>query len=72
MTAPSVGVLVRLDRSRPGAAVARDLTAAGMHVERVLGRLGVVSGSAPAGALEGLGGVPGVSAVERDREVRTG
>ena len=71
MVPPPVGVLVRVDPSRPRDAVASDLAAAGMQVERVLGRLGVVSGTVPAAQLASLGGVPGVTAVERDTEVRT-
>ena len=69
--APAVGVLVRLDRSRSGDAVLHDLAAAGMQVERVLRRVGVVSGTVPASRLAGLGGVAGVTAVEHDTEVRT-
>ncbi len=70
VVSPSVGVLVHVDRSRCGEAVVDDLAAAGMRVERVLGRLGVVSGTVPPARLAGLGDVPGVTAVERDREVR--
>lgn len=70
MTPPAVGVLVRVDRSLLGPAV-EELTAAGMQVERVLARLGVVSGTVPLGQLAGLGGVAGVTAVERDVEVRS-
>ena len=71
MTARRHGVLVRVDGSRPSDALARDLTAAGMQVERVLRRVGVVSGTVPDGGLRALGGVAGVTAVERDAEVRT-
>lgn len=71
MIAPRLGVLVRVDGSRSSDAVTRDLTAAGMHVERVLRRVGVVSGTVPDGGLGALGGVAGVTAVERDAEVRS-
>lgn len=71
VTAPSVGVLVRVDRSLPSEALVQRLTAAGMQVERVLRRVGVVSGTVPSAQLEGLGGVAGVTAVEREREVRS-
>lgn len=64
-----VEVNVSYSRSRPGDDVASDLTAAGMHVARVLGRLRVVCGTAAPEALERLAGVEGVRAVERDRPV---
>ncbi|MDP9436932.1 MAG: hypothetical protein M3P93_17815 [Actinomycetota bacterium] len=69
MTPQSIGVLVRVDRTRDR--VVQDLTAAGMQVERVMRRLGVVSGTVPREQLAGLGRIEGVTAVERDREVRT-
>ena len=69
MTTPSIGVLVRVDRAPDG--VVSDLAAAGMQVERVMRRLGVVSGTVASERLAGLGAVEGVTAVERDREVRT-
>lgn len=65
-----VEVLVRYSRRRAGDAVASDLTAAGMQVARVMGRLGVVSGTAAPEALEALAGVDGVRVVERDAGVR--
>lgn len=71
MTAPRLGVLVRVDKSRSSDAVTRDLAAAGMQVERVLRRVGVVSGTVPDGQLGALGGVAGVTAVEREADVRS-
>lgn len=71
MTAPTARVLVRVDRSLSSEAVVQGLTAAGMQVERVLRRLGVVSGTVASAQLEGLGGVAGVTAVEREQEVRS-
>ena len=69
--APSVGVNVRMDDVRTRADVVDDLRAAGLHVERVLQRLGVVCGTAPADGLERLARVAGVTAVERDHGVST-
>lgn len=69
MSTPSIGVLVRV-RS-PGESVVHDLAAAGMHVERVMRRLGVVSGTVSSERLDELGSVAGVTAVERDSQVRT-
>lgn len=65
-----VPVLVRMDRARPRHDVVEDLTAAGLHVDRVLARVGVVSGSVAPEALGALGEVRGVSAVERERTVQ--
>lgn len=65
-----VEILVRYSRSRLGDDVVNDLTAAGMHVHRVLRRVRVVSGSAPGERLGALQAVEGVRAVERDCEVR--
>ena len=69
MAPQSIGVLVRVDRTRDR--VVQDLTAAGMQVERVVRRLGVVSGTVPTERFAGLGHIEGVTAVERDREVHT-
>ena len=65
-----VPVLVRMDRGLPGRDVVQELTAAGLHVDRVMARLGVVSGSVAPEALAALGAVPGVSAVELERTVQ--
>jgi hypothetical protein len=51
-------------------AVADGLRAAGMTVERVLGAIGVVTGSVDSERREALAAVPGVGAVELDRPVR--
>ncbi len=45
--------------------------ASAVGAARVLKRLGVVSGHVPPGQLAGLGSVAGVTAVERDTEVRS-
>ncbi|HVM26353.1 MAG TPA: hypothetical protein VM433_01615, partial [Mycobacteriales bacterium] len=65
MPADRVDVLIRMDRARSREQVVQELTAAGLQVERVMSRVGVVSGSVAPEALDGLGQVPGVSSVER-------
>jgi hypothetical protein len=45
--------------------VVERLRAAGLEVERVLGTLGIVTGSAPAEALDALRGVEGVASVDQ-------
>lgn len=50
--------------------VADGLRAAGMTVERVLGTVGIVTGSVEAERRASLAAVPGVVAVELDRPVR--
>ena len=50
--------------------VAEQLRAAGMTVERVLGAVGVITGSVDAERRASLAAVPGVVAVEPDRPVR--
>jgi hypothetical protein len=64
-----VGVNVRMSRSRPSTAVVDDLQAAGLHVERVLQTLNVVSGTVPADRFDRLSAVDGVTSVERDHVV---
>lgn len=44
--------------------VVENLRAGGMEVEQVLGTLGIVTGSAPADALDALRGVEGVDSVD--------
>ena len=44
--------------------VVENLRASGMEVEQVLGMLGIVTGSAPAEALDALRGVEGVASVD--------
>jgi hypothetical protein len=44
--------------------VVESLRATGMQVEQVLGSLGIVTGSAPADALDALRGVEGVDSVD--------
>lgn len=65
----SVDVTVLVDDSRRGdmASVARDLKNKGFVVNQSLDAIGILTGSAPAHALESLSSVPGVSAVERNR-----
>ena len=65
----AVGVNVRVSGSRPCSAVADDLAAAGLHVERVLASLHVVSGTVAADRLDRLSAVDGVTAVEPDHPV---
>jgi hypothetical protein len=45
--------------------VVERLRAAGLEVEQVLGTLGIVTGSAPAEALDALRGVEGVASVDQ-------
>lgn len=52
--------------------VAKMLASAGLDVERVLGILGQVLGSAEESAGPALGAVPGVQSVDRARQVRLG
>ena len=52
--------------------VAKMLASAGLDVERVLGTLGQVLGSAGEAAGTALGAVPGVQSVDRARQVRLG
>lgn len=51
-------------------AVAEQLRAAGMTVQRVLGAAGIVTGSVDAERRASLAAVPGVVAVELDRPVQ--
>jgi hypothetical protein len=44
--------------------VVENLRAGGMEVEQVLGSLGIVTGSAPDGALDALRGIEGVDSVD--------
>jgi hypothetical protein len=44
--------------------VVENLRASGLEVEQVLGTLGIVTGSAPADALDALRGVEGVASVD--------
>ena len=50
--------------------VTERLRAAGMTVERVLGAVGIITGSVDAERRVALAAVPGVVAVERDRPVQ--
>ncbi len=50
--------------------VVEDLRASGMEVEQVLGTLGVVTGSAPAEAIDVLRGVEGVDSVDEQLTFR--
>ncbi len=47
-------------------AVAEKLRAAGMHVDRVLGAAGIITGSVAAGMRTRLADVPGVASVEAE------
>ena len=46
--------------------VVENLRASGMQVEQVLDTLGIVTGSAPADALDALRGVEGVASVDEE------
>lgn len=48
-------------------AVARELRAAGMDIDQVLGAAGIVTGSVAAGKRAKLARVPGVASVEAER-----
>ncbi len=50
--------------------VVENLRASGMEVEQVLGTLGIVTGSAPEGALDALRGVEGVDSVDEQLAYR--
>lgn len=69
VSANRVSVLVRMERGPQRGDVVDALAAAGLHVDRVMSRLGVVSGSVAPDAIAALGAVPGVSAVELERTV---
>jgi len=59
-----VSVTVRDGHRETMAGVVESLRATGMEVEQVLGALGIVTGSAPAEALDALRGVEGVDSVD--------
>jgi hypothetical protein len=50
--------------------IAREAEAAGLRIESRLEAVGVLTGSAAPDAVERLRGIPGVEAVEEEREVR--
>jgi len=50
--------------------IAREAEAAGLRIEARLEAVGVLTGSAMPDAVERLRGIPGVEAVEEEREVR--
>ncbi len=50
--------------------VVASLRARGLQVEQVLGTLGIVTGSAPANALDALRGVEGVDSVDEQLSYR--
>jgi len=61
-------ITVTVDDAHLGqvANLADQLSSAGMHVEQVLGEVGIITGSAPSEARAALEGLAGVSAVESD------
>ena len=59
-----VSVTVGDDHRESLDGVVESLQASGMEVEQVLGTLGIVTGSAPADALDALRGVEGVASVD--------
>ncbi len=50
--------------------VVQSLQARGLQVEQVLGTIGIVTGSAPADAIEALRGVEGVDSVDEQLSYR--
>lgn len=66
----TVGLCVMVDEAHRGkmADVARDLKKKGFVVDQELTEIGVFTGRAPNAALKSLSSVPGVSAVEENRE----
>ncbi|MBM3792947.1 MAG: hypothetical protein FJW31_02555 [Acidobacteria bacterium] len=68
---PPVGVSVFLKESHLGATqaagVQRELKAKGFTLRENLEAIGVLTGSAPAAALEALESVPGAEKVEKER-----
>jgi hypothetical protein len=69
MHASAVGVNVLLERGASQTAVVNELTAHGLRVEQVLGRINVVSGNVDPSRLQELSEVMGVEAVELDRPI---
>lgn len=70
LSAPTpVSVNVRLGPGRSHDDVVADLRTAGLSVDRVLRRVGVVCGTVAVDELPGLADVAGVTAVEPDRGV---
>jgi hypothetical protein len=61
---PQVSVTVGDDSRQSLDGVVENLRASGLQVEQVLGTLGIVTGSAPADALDALRGVEGVASVD--------
>ena len=59
-----VSVTVGDDHRESLDGVVENLRASGLEVEQVLGTLGIVTGSAPADALDALRGVEGVASVD--------
>ena len=59
-----VSVTVGDDHRESMDGVVENLRASGLEVEQVLGTLGIVTGSAPADALDALRGVEGVASVD--------
>jgi hypothetical protein len=59
-----VSVTVGADHRESLDGVVENLRASGLQVEQVLGTLGIVTGSAPADALDALRGVEGVASVD--------
>jgi hypothetical protein len=66
----SVKVLVTASGDHPIADVVARLEATGVQVEKVLEAVGVIVGSCDEGGMHALSEIEGVSAVERDREIR--
>jgi hypothetical protein len=64
MALEPVFVTIADDHLDDVAGVVRSLRDSGMHVEQVLDRIGMVSGTVAASALGALAQLPGISAVE--------
>lgn len=59
-----ISVTVDDDHLKDVAGVADRLRARGMHVDQVMGAIGIISGSVPSGMRHAMRQVPGVAAVE--------
>jgi hypothetical protein len=70
--ADSHPLVITLSGERPLREVTADLEAAGLKIDQVLSEVGIVTGSAPAGAAARLRRVTGVADVSKDHGVDIG
>ena len=61
-----VTVTVADDRLGDEESLAEELRAAGMEVEQVLGGIGIIAGSVPAGRRPAIGDIAGIAGVEEE------